>query len=123
MQNNVRLLGSSISIRVRKPELLFFSDLNASNAHAILLQAEFMIESSQHKGLSSIVCTLSDVRAKSKSQQRYLRQSPHWVLLPCDVEICRKEKVQEVQITAIVSSIDLHLSVGTICTFTEVFIN
>ncbi|XP_033208533.1 vacuolar protein sorting-associated protein 13C-like [Belonocnema kinseyi] len=112
--------GSSISIRVRKPELLLFSDLSASNAHAILFQAELMIESSRHMSLSSIVCTLSDVRAKSKSQQRYLRQSPHWVLLPCDVEICRKEQVQDVQITAIVSSIDLHLSVGTICTFTEI---
>ncbi|XP_015594990.1 vacuolar protein sorting-associated protein 13A isoform X2 [Cephus cinctus] len=114
--------GTSISIRIRKPEVLVFGDLKANNAHVILFQAELMIECSRHAGLSSIVCTFSDIRAKSKSQNRYLKQSPHWVLQPCDVEICKKEQLlnYNVQITAAVSSVQIHLSAGIIQTFLDI---
>lgn len=109
-----------MSIRIRKPELLLFGDLKASNAHVILIQAEMIIEKSRHKGSSSIVCSLSDVRAKGKSQERYLKQCPYWVLEPCDVEIARKDRNSDVRVNVAVSSINLHLSVGVISTLMEV---
>ncbi|KAF7991246.1 hypothetical protein HCN44_002808 [Aphidius gifuensis] len=113
---------TSVSIRIRKPEILLFGDLKASNAHAILVQAELSIESSRHTGSSSIVCCLSNVLAKSKSQERFRRQAPQWVLRPCDIEICAKENSPDdrAQITLDVSSIDVHLSAGTIYTFNEI---
>lgn len=116
------LSGTSVSIRIRKPEILLFGDLKASNAHAILVQAELMIESSKHAGSSSIVCNLSNVCAKSKSQERFRRQPPQWVLRPCDIDICTREKSadDQGQILLEVSAIDVHLSAGTVCTLNQV---
>lgn len=116
--------GTSVSIRVRKPEILLFGDLKASNAHAILVQAELIIECSRHAGISSIVCTLSNVCAKSKSQEQYRRQAPQWVLHPCDIEISAKEKSPDdrAQISLDMSPVNVHLSAGVICTFSQVSI-
>lgn len=114
--------GTSVSIRIRKPEILLFGNLKASNAHAILIQAELMIESSRHAGTFSIVCTFSNVCAKSKSQERFRRQPPQWVLHPCDVEICAKEKSpdERAQITLDISTVNVNLSAGIVSTFNEV---
>ncbi|XP_053597427.1 intermembrane lipid transfer protein VPS13A [Microplitis demolitor] len=114
--------GTSVSIRVRKPEILLFGDLKASNAHAILVQAELIIECSRHAGISSIVCTLSNVCAKSKSQEQYRRQAPQWVLHPCDIEISAKEKSPDdrAQISLDMSPVNVHLSAGVICTFSQI---
>ncbi|XP_044592317.1 vacuolar protein sorting-associated protein 13A-like isoform X2 [Cotesia glomerata] len=114
--------GTSVSIRVRKPEVLLFGDLKASNAHAILVQAELTIEYSRHAGISSIVCMLSNVCAKSKSQERYRRQAPQSVLHPCDIEISAKEKSPDdrAQICFDVSPVNIHLSAGVICTFSQI---
>ncbi|XP_028982314.1 vacuolar protein sorting-associated protein 13A [Diachasma alloeum] len=114
--------GTSVSIRIRKPEVLLFGDLKASNAHAILVQAELMIESSKHMGSSSVVCSLSNVCAKSKSQERFRRQPPQWVLRPCDIDICTREKNtdDQGQIILDVSSVDVHLSAGTVCTLNQI---
>ncbi|KAK0164246.1 hypothetical protein PV328_002894 [Microctonus aethiopoides] len=114
--------GTSVSIRIRKPEILLFGDIKASNSHVILVQAELMIESSRHGGTSAIVCTLSNVCAKSKSQERYRRQAPQWVLRPCDIEICAKEKSPDdrAQITLDISVVNVYLTAGIVCTFNEI---
>ncbi|XP_011303575.1 vacuolar protein sorting-associated protein 13C [Fopius arisanus] len=114
--------GTSVSIRIRKPEILLFGDLKASNAHAILVQAELMIESSRHLGSSSVVCSFSNVCAKSKSQERFRRQPPQWVLRPCDIDVCSREKStdDQGQIILEVSSVDIHLSAGTVCTLNQI---
>lgn len=114
--------GTSLSIRIRKPEILLFGDLTASNAHAILIQTELAIESSQHTGSSSVVCSLSNLLAKSKSQERYRRQLPQWVLRPCDVEISMKEVESEnrVQINVDVNAVNIHISPGIVYTLNEV---
>ncbi|XP_046422194.1 vacuolar protein sorting-associated protein 13A-like isoform X1 [Neodiprion fabricii] len=114
--------GVSVSVRIRKPELLLFGDLKASNAHAVLFQAELIIESSTHDGVSSIVCSLSDVQAKSKSQAEYRKQPPHWVLRPCDIEISKTMKLpnHDIHVMASVSSVDIHLSASTVQTFTNI---
>ncbi|XP_048515019.1 intermembrane lipid transfer protein VPS13C-like isoform X2 [Athalia rosae] len=114
--------GVSVSIRIRKPELLVFGDLKASNAHAVLFQAELIIESSTHDGISSIVCSLSDVQAKSKSQAEFRKQPPHWVLRPCDIEISKTRSLlnHDVHVVASVSSVDIHLSASTVQTFIDI---
>ena len=114
--------GTSVSIRIRKPEILLFSDLTASNAHAILIQSELTIESSQHTGSSSIVCSLSNLFAKSKSQERYRRQVPQWVLRPCDVEISMREVEADnrMQMNVDINSVNIHISPGIVYTLNEV---
>lgn len=114
-------LDASISVRIHKPEILFLGDLKANNAHVILLQAEVSIESSRHSSLSSIVCTLTDVRAKSKKQGDYSHRNPYWLLCPCDVEICRNEEAPEFHInyTVAVNKINVHLSAEVIHTFID----
>ncbi|CAK9828583.1 Intermembrane lipid transfer protein VPS13A [Anthophora retusa] len=113
---------ASMSVRIHKPEILLFGDLKANNAHMILLQAEVSIESSRHSCSSSIVCTLTGVRAKSKKQGNYSHHTPYWLLCPCDIEICRKEEAPEFNInyTVAVSKIDIHLSAEIIHTFINI---
>ncbi|CAL7940918.1 unnamed protein product [Xylocopa violacea] len=114
---------TSISIRIHKPEILLFGDLKTNNAHVILLQSEVSIESSRHSCSSSIVCTFTDVRAKSKRQGNYSNCKPYWLLCPCDIEICRKEEAPEfiISYTAVaVNKIDIHLSAEIIHTFINI---
>ncbi|XP_047356214.1 vacuolar protein sorting-associated protein 13C-like isoform X2 [Vespa velutina] len=112
----------AISVRIQKPEILLFGDLKSNNTHIILFQAEIMIESSSHNCLSSIVCTITNVRAKSTSQGTYLRQSPHWLLRPCDVEICKKEELlnHTMDIVVSISPVYIHLSPGIMHTFIDI---
>ncbi|XP_034193125.2 intermembrane lipid transfer protein VPS13A isoform X1 [Osmia lignaria lignaria] len=113
---------ASISVRIHKPEILIFGDLKATNAHVILLQAEISIESSRHSCSSSIVCTLTDIRAKSRRQGNYSRYTPYWLLCPCDIEICRKEEPPEfnVDYTVTVNKINVHLSAEIIHAFINI---
>ncbi|XP_076375159.1 intermembrane lipid transfer protein VPS13A isoform X2 [Megalopta genalis] len=113
---------ASVSVRIHKPEILLFGDLKSSNSHVILLQAEVTIESSRHSCSSSIVCTFTDVRAKSKRQGNYAKQTPYWLLCPCDIEICRKEEAPEfnADYTVTVNAIDIHLSAEIIHTFIDI---
>ncbi|XP_053983322.1 intermembrane lipid transfer protein VPS13C-like [Hylaeus volcanicus] len=113
---------ASISVRIHKPEILFFGDLKANNAHVILLQAEVTIESSRHSCSSSIVCTLTDVRAKTRRQENYSKHKPYWLLCPCDIEICRKEEAPEcnVHYTVAVNTINVHFSAEIVRTFIDI---
>ncbi|XP_076243831.1 intermembrane lipid transfer protein VPS13A [Calliopsis andreniformis] len=113
---------ASISVRIHKPEILFFGDLKANNAHVILLQAEVTFESSRHSCASSVVCTLTDVRAKTKKQGNYSKHIPYWLLRPCDIEICWKEEAPKfnVNYTVSVNRIDTHLSAETMHTFLNI---
>ncbi|XP_076222912.1 intermembrane lipid transfer protein VPS13A isoform X2 [Nomia melanderi] len=114
--------GASVSVRIQKPEILLFGDLKASNSHVVLLQAEVTIESSRHSCSSSIVCTFTDVRAKSKRQGNYAKQTPYWLLCPCDIEISRKEESPEfnADYTVTVNAIDIHVSAEIIHTFIDI---
>ena len=109
-------------MRIHKPEILFFGDLKASNAHVILLQAEVTFESSRHSCSSSIVCTLTDVRAKTMKQENYSNHTPYWLLCPCDIEICRKEEAPEFNVSyaVAVNTIHIHLSAEIIHTFIDI---
>ncbi|XP_024221985.1 vacuolar protein sorting-associated protein 13C [Bombus impatiens] len=113
---------ATVSVRIHKPEILLFGDLKANNAHMILLQAEMSIESSRHSCSSSIVYTLTDVRAKSKKQGNYSHHIPFWLLCPCDIEICRKEEAPEFNVNYIVAvnKIDVHVSAEIIHTFINI---
>ncbi|XP_078045899.1 intermembrane lipid transfer protein VPS13A isoform X2 [Augochlora pura] len=113
---------ASVSVRIHKPEILLFGEQKTSNSHVILLQAEVTIESSRHSCSSSIVCTFTDVRAKSKRQGNYAKQTPYWILCPCDIEICRKEEAPEfnADATVTVNAIDIHLTAEIIHTFIDI---
>lgn len=87
----------------------------------IRMQAEVFIESSRHSRSSSIVCTLTNVNAKTKGQGNY--ESPYWLLRPCDVEICKKKLAcGNEEITIAINNINIHLSAEIIHTFIDVSI-
>lgn len=115
-------LGTSVSIRIQKPDIFLFGDLEKSNTHIIRMQAEVFIESSKHSCSSSIVCTLTNVNAKTKGQGNY--ESPSWLLRPCDIEICKKKELSSgnEEITVFINSINIHLSAEVVHTFMDVSI-
>nr|XP_012219129.1 PREDICTED: vacuolar protein sorting-associated protein 13A-like isoform X1 [Linepithema humile] len=112
--------GTSVSIRIQKPDIFLFGDLEKSNTHTIRMQAEVFIESSIHGCSSSIVCTLTNVNAKTKGQGNY--ESPYWLLRPCDIEICKKKELSNgnEEITVDINSVNIHLSAEVIHTFIEI---
>ncbi|XP_025991463.1 vacuolar protein sorting-associated protein 13A isoform X2 [Solenopsis invicta] len=111
--------GTSISIRIQKPDIFLFGDLEKSSTHVIRMQAEVFIESSRHSRSSSIVCTLTNVNAKTKGQGNY--ESPCWLLRPCDIEICKKKlSCGNEEITVIINNINVHLSAEVIHTFVDI---
>ncbi|EZA49615.1 Vacuolar protein sorting-associated protein 13A [Ooceraea biroi] len=112
--------GTSVSIRIQKPDIFLFGDLEKSNTHMIRLQAEVFIESSRHGCSSSIVCTLTNVNAKTKGQGNY--ESPCWLLRPCDIEICKKKELcsGKGDITVTINSVNIHLSAEVIHTFVDI---
>jgi len=113
-------LGTSISIRIQKPDIFLFGDLEKNNTHVIRMQTEVFIESSRHGCSSSIVCTLTNVNAKTKGQGNY--ESPYWLLHPCDVEISKKKELSSgnEEIVVAINSIDIQLSAEVIHTFFDV---
>ncbi|XP_011135861.2 vacuolar protein sorting-associated protein 13C-like isoform X2 [Harpegnathos saltator] len=112
--------GTSVSIRIQKPDIFLFGDLEKSNTHVIRMQAEVFIESSRHSCSSSIVCTLTNVNAKTKGQGNY--ESPCWLLRPCDIEICKKKELSSgnEEITVAINSINIHLSAEVVHTFVDI---
>lgn len=112
--------GTSVSIRIQKPDIFLFGDLEKSNIHVMRMQAEVFIESSRHSCSSSIVCTLTNVNAKTKGQGNY--ESPCWLLRPCDIEICKKKELSSgnEEITVAINSINIHLSAEVVHTFMDV---
>lgn len=113
-------LGTSISIRIQKPDIFLFGDLEKNNTHVIRMQTEVFIESSRHGCSSSIVCTLTNVNAKTKGRGNY--ESPYWLLHPCDIEISKKKELSSgnEEIAVAINSINVHLSVEVIHTFLDV---
>ncbi|XP_012533549.1 vacuolar protein sorting-associated protein 13A isoform X2 [Monomorium pharaonis] len=111
--------GTSISVRIQKPDIFLFGDLEKSNTHVIRMQAEVFIESSRHSRSSSIVCTLTNINAKTKRQGNY--ESPCWLLCPCDIEICKKKlSCGNEEITVVINNINVHLSAEVIHTFVDI---
>ncbi|EFN62404.1 Vacuolar protein sorting-associated protein 13A [Camponotus floridanus] len=112
--------GTSISIRIQKPDIFLFGDLEKNNTHVIRMQTEVFIESSRHGCSSSIVCTLTNVNAKTKGQGNY--ESPYWLLHPCDVEISKKKELStgNEEIVVAVNSINIQLSAEVIHTFFDI---
>lgn len=118
----VMCLGTSVSIRIQKPDIFLFGDLEKSNTHVIRIQAEVFIESSRHGCSSSLVCTLTNVNAKTKGQGNYV--SPCWLLRPCDIEISKKKELcsGNEDITVTINNVNVHLSAEVIHTLIDVSI-
>lgn len=119
---NMFYLGTSISIRVQKPDIFLFGDLEKSNTHVIRLQAEVFVESSRHSCSSSIVYILTNINIKTKNQGNY--ESPCWLLRPCDMEICKKKELSDgsEEVSVIINNVNIHLSAEVLHTFTDVHI-
>ena len=73
------IAGLSVSIQLRKPEIMLFSDLSEHNGHALLLRTEFLIDYSRHPSRDSLVCSLAGLQILSKLQGRN-KQPPHLVI-------------------------------------------
>ncbi|XP_047103973.1 vacuolar protein sorting-associated protein 13A-like [Schistocerca piceifrons] len=112
--------GLSISVQLRKPEMMLFSDLSEHSGHALLLQAEFLLDYSIHPGRHSLVCTLAGLKILSKLQG-HSRQPPLMVLYPCDIEFAKTVRTAEHGVTVIVSvsTINLHISASTVHTLSD----
>ena len=70
--------GLSVSVQLRKPEIMLFADLSEHNGHALLLRTEFLIDYSHHPGRDSLVCSLAGLQILSKLQG-HNKQPPHLV--------------------------------------------
>jgi hypothetical protein len=75
-QNALSSTGLSVSLQLRKPEIMLFADL--PYCHALLLRTEFLIDYSRHPGRDSLVCSLAGLQILSKLQGRN-KQPPHLV--------------------------------------------
>lgn len=114
-------VGLSVSVQLRKPEIMLFADLSEHNGHALLLRTEFLIDYSHHPGRDSLVCSLAGLQILSKLQG-HNKQPPHLVLHPCDIEFVKSFKSVDdgLKMTATVSTIDVHLSASTVRTVSSV---
>ncbi|GFG28735.1 hypothetical protein Cfor_06015 [Coptotermes formosanus] len=117
----VQVSRLSVSVQLKKPEIMLFADLSEHNGHALLLRTEFLIDYSHHPGRDSLVCSLAGLQILSKLQG-HNRRPPHLVLHPCDLEFVKSFKsVDEgLKMTATVSTIDVHLSASTVHTVSSV---
>lgn len=56
--------GLSISIQFRQPEIMFFTDLNKTEGHALLLRTELLIDYSCHSNIESLVVSLAGLQVR-----------------------------------------------------------
>ncbi|XP_046398302.1 vacuolar protein sorting-associated protein 13C-like isoform X1 [Ischnura elegans] len=122
--------GLSVSIQLRKPEIMIFScpppSVNTQgNAqqpkHALLVRTEFLVDYSRHPGRDSLVCSCAGLQILSRPQGPN-KQPPCQVLHPCDIEFAKSYKSADdgMKVTASVSTIDIHLSTSSVHTLCEV---
>ncbi|XP_049872672.1 intermembrane lipid transfer protein VPS13A-like isoform X2 [Pectinophora gossypiella] len=110
--------GLAISVQFRQPEVMFFTDLTKSEAHALLLRTELLIDYSYHSNNESLVVSLAGLQVMSKLQSKLKNLPPQMVLRPCDVEFSRtfKNNDEGVKVKLSVSDIEVHLAATTIHT-------
>ncbi|XP_021923386.1 vacuolar protein sorting-associated protein 13A-like isoform X4 [Zootermopsis nevadensis] len=115
------LAGLSVSVQLRKPEIMLFADLSEHSGHALLLRTEFLVDYSRHPGRDSLVCSLAGLQILSKLQG-HNKQPPHLVLHPCDIEFVKSLKSVEdgLKVSATVSTVNIHLSASTVHTVSNV---
>ncbi|VVC88043.1 unnamed protein product, partial [Leptidea sinapis] len=108
----------SISIQCRQPEIMFFTDLNKSEGHALLLRTEFLLDYSFHSNTENLVISLAGLQVMSKLQSKLKNLPPQLVLKPCDVEISKSFKSLEegVKVQFSVSEINVHVAATTVHT-------
>ncbi|XP_014251025.1 vacuolar protein sorting-associated protein 13A-like isoform X2 [Cimex lectularius] len=100
--------GISISLQIRKPEIMVYS----SGGYSLLLRTEVIVDYSRHIGRESLVFSLAGLRILTKYQNPHNEQSPYLVLQPCDVEFARTIKANDggLKITMNVSFVDFHIT-------------
>ncbi|XP_060801512.1 intermembrane lipid transfer protein Vps13 isoform X2 [Amyelois transitella] len=114
--------GLTISIQFRQPEIMFFTDLNKTEGHALLLRTELLIDYSCHSNSESLVVSLAGLQVMSKLQSKLKNLPPQVVLKPCDLEFSKTLKnVEEgVQVRLKVSEIELHIAATTVHTVNDI---
>ncbi|XP_038214250.1 vacuolar protein sorting-associated protein 13A-like [Zerene cesonia] len=112
----------SISIQCRQPEIMFFTDLNKTEGHALLLRTELLIDYSFHSNTETLVISLAGLQIMSKLQSKLKNLPPQLVLKPCDVEFSKTFKSIEegVKVKLSVSEIDMHIAATTIHTVMDI---
>ncbi|XP_045499068.1 vacuolar protein sorting-associated protein 13A-like [Colias croceus] len=112
----------SISIQCRQPEIMFFTDLNKTEGHALLLRTELLVDYSFHSNTETLVISLAGLQVMSKLQSKLKNLPPQLVLKPCDVEFSKSFKSIEegVKVKLSVSEIDMHIAATTIHTVMDI---
>ncbi|XP_063238425.1 intermembrane lipid transfer protein VPS13A-like [Bacillus rossius redtenbacheri] len=111
------LPGLSVSLQLRKPEVMVFAD---AAGHALLVRSELLLEYSRHSGRDSLVFSLAGLHVLSRLQGG--RHASHVVLHPCDIEFMKSLRGAEdgLKVTMDISPISVHLSASTIRTVASV---
>ncbi|XP_062531261.1 intermembrane lipid transfer protein VPS13A isoform X2 [Bombyx mori] len=114
--------GLSISIQLRQPEVMFFTDLTKTEGHALLLRTELLIDYSCHSNSESLVVSLAGLQMMSKLQSKLKNLPPQMVLKPCDVEFSKifKNPEEGVMVQLKMSEIELHVAATTVHTVVDI---
>lgn len=65
--------GMSLSINCRKPEIMFFSELDDfTKSYALLLRSDLSFEYVRHPANKSFTCVISDLHMLSKFQSKVI---------------------------------------------------
>ncbi|XP_047508917.1 vacuolar protein sorting-associated protein 13A-like isoform X2 [Pieris napi] len=112
----------SISIQCRQPEIMFFTDLNKTEGHALLLRTELIVDYSFHSNTESLVISLAGLQIMSKLQSKLKNLPPQLVLKPCDLEFSKSFKSIEegVKVKLSVSEVNMHVAATTIHTVLDI---
>ncbi|KAG8227036.1 hypothetical protein J437_LFUL013823 [Ladona fulva] len=122
--------GLSVSVQLRKPEVMIFSYSQESIGsqrsshlpkHTLLLRTEFLVDYSRYPGRDSLVCSFAGLQILSKHQGPR-KQGSCQVLHPCDIEFAKSYKSADdgMKVTASVSTVDVHLSTSSVRTICDV---
>ncbi|CAK1541918.1 unnamed protein product [Leptosia nina] len=113
----------AISIQCRQPEIMFFTDMNRSEGHALLLRTELIVDYSFHSNTETLVISLAGLQIMSKLQSKLKNLPPQLVLKPCDLEFAKSFKSIEegVRVHLSVSEINMHIAATTVHTILDIF--
>ncbi|XP_067142942.1 intermembrane lipid transfer protein VPS13A-like isoform X2 [Centruroides vittatus] len=111
----------SVSIILRKPEIVLFANPLDINSQVLVLKTDIMVDYSKNMGQDNIMATVAGLHILSCTYSKR-KQTLCTVLYPCEVEFSRSQRLSEdeIKMTASLSCVDLHLSTHIIYTIRNV---
>lgn len=111
----------SISLILRKPEIVLFADPLDINSQVLVLKTDIMVDYSKNMGQDNIMATIAGLHILSCTYSKR-KETLCTVLYPCEIEFSKSQRNSddEVKMTASLSCVDLHLSTPIIYTIHNV---